>query len=158
MKDVECKKWTCYVFSPAWKHAMTQSNIKSGFMCTGTYPVNPTQLYLAPVSQQIMWQIWIYQARKCVWKTVLFTVIFFVYLLLCSFSYRKNENLFDKWKNFSFFAEQSAAIHNSVERSLVIASGSKGPCGGLGWEHVPESDDMDDNGEKTLSETCQFLS
>ena len=33
-----------YVFWPAWKHAMTKANIKSGFRCTGIFPVNPAQI------------------------------------------------------------------------------------------------------------------
>ena len=33
-----------YVFWPAWKHAMTKANIKSGFRRTGIFPVNPAQI------------------------------------------------------------------------------------------------------------------
>ena len=33
-----------YVFWPAWKHAMTKANIKSGFRHTGILPANPAQI------------------------------------------------------------------------------------------------------------------
>ena len=56
-----------------------------------------------------------------------------------------------------YFVDQSAAINNSGQRSLVVACGSRGPYGGLGPDDVPESgDETSENGKKTVSEACQL--
>ena len=76
------------------------------------------------------------------------------------FIFFQDKLIIEQVKHFSlYFVDQSAAIYNSGQRSLVVACGSRGPYGGLGPDDVgqqEEEDETSENGEATVSETYQL--